>query len=89
MNKYVGVREIARTSGVTMAEINRVFSAVVLLVRKHGEVRVRGFGRFTPREYQARQIILNGKTIEVEEHRVLHFNSSKQANRMLSVKGAS
>jgi nucleoid DNA-binding protein len=85
--KYVGVEEVAKTADLSMGEVKKVFSAIVLLLRKHPEVRVRGFGRFTSKEYKARTLRLNDSLIDVRAHRVLHFNSSRQANKALSAAG--
>lgn len=84
VKRFVGVEEISKASDMSMSEVKRIFSAIVLLLRKHGEVRIRGFGRFSSKQYGARTLRLNEKLINVPPHRVLHFNSSKQANKALS-----
>jgi len=86
---FVGVEELAKAADLGMGDVKRVFSAIVLLIRKHGEVRIRGFGRFTARDYAERTLMLGDEEVHVEARKVLHFNSSKQANKALSAHSGS
>jgi nucleoid DNA-binding protein len=84
---HAGVPEIARMTGISPTEIRRIFSAIVLLIRKHGGVKIRSFGRFRARHFKARTLHLNGRDVRVPEKILLHFNSSSVVTEALTAPG--
>ncbi len=84
---HAGVPEIARMTGLTPTQIRRVFSAIVLLIRKHGGCKIRSFGRFRARHFKARTLCLKGVPVHVPEKILLHFNSSPSVTIALTAPG--
>jgi nucleoid DNA-binding protein len=80
------IPEIARISGLKQADVKRVFSAMILLLRKSGEIRIPRFGKFTVRDFKARTLILNNEEVPVGDRKILHFNSSPVANKALTMR---